>query len=52
MFRNLARLLPAPAVLGAAGPARQVFRVHPFQLICRAFSGHLFRVSFRPLPAL
>jgi hypothetical protein len=32
MFRNLARLIPAPANLGAAGPAIQVFRVHPFQL--------------------
>ena len=32
MFRNLARLIPAPPELGAAGPATQVFRVHPFQL--------------------
>lgn len=36
MFRNLARLIslatPPPAELGAAGPAVQVFRVHPFQL--------------------
>ena len=36
MFRNLASLLtrsiPAPPELGAAGPATQVFRVHPFQL--------------------
>jgi hypothetical protein len=32
MFRNLARLIPAPANLGPAGPAIQVFRVHPFQL--------------------
>jgi hypothetical protein len=32
MFRNLARLIPAPAGLGPAGPAIQVFRVHPLQL--------------------
>jgi len=32
MFRNLARLISAPPALGAAGPATQVFRVHPFQL--------------------
>lgn len=32
MFRNLARLISAPANLGPAGPAIQVFRVHPFQL--------------------
>jgi hypothetical protein len=32
MFRNLARLISAPPELGPAGPAIQVFRVHPFQL--------------------
>jgi hypothetical protein len=32
MFRNLARLIPSPPELGAAGPATLVFRVHPFQL--------------------